>query len=380
MPNIQLGGDYLKKLLVPCFVLLSASALCQEKPVLKDAFKSDFYIGAALSARQILGRDPVAKTLLNKQFNSITPENVMKWEVIHPTLHEYKFEIPDSFVSLGLRNKMFIIGHCLVWHSQVPAWVFQDSLGKPLDRESLLKRMQDHIFAVVGRYKGRINGYDVVNEALNEDGTLRKTKWLQIIGEDYIQKAFEYAREADPGAELYYNDYNIEQPAKRQGVIKLIKDLQAKGVKVTGVGIQGHYHLNQPSLKDIDESIDAFSQLGVKVMFTELDVNVLPSPKGFSGAEVSQNFEMQKKYNPYTAGLPDSVQNLLTSRYADMFKIFVKYKGKLTRITFWGIDDGQSWLNGWPIIGRTNYPLIFDRKGTPKPAFYSIIEIAKKSK
>jgi endo-1,4-beta-xylanase len=378
--KIQVSGNHPKRLLIPFLALLFASANCQNKPVLKDVFKDDFYIGAALDARQILGKDPIANPLINAQFNTISPENVMKWERIHPSLHEYKFGMPDSFVSLGERNKMFIVGHCMVWHSQVPNWVFQDSLGKPLDRESLLKRMHDHILTVMGRYKGRVQGYDIVNEALNEDGTLRKTKWMEIIGEDYIQKAFEYAKEADPGAELYYNDYNIEQPAKREGAIKLIKDLQSKGVKITGVGIQGHYHLDQPSLKDIDESIDAFSKLGVKVMFTELDINVLPNPDRFSGAEVSQNFEMQKKFNPYAAGLPDSVQNLLSKRYTDMFKIFVKYKGTITRITFWGVDDGQSWLNGWPIRGRTNYPLIFDRKGNPKPAFYEIIKTAKESK
>jgi endo-1,4-beta-xylanase len=351
-----------------------------QRATLKDAFKGQFYIGAALNEAQITGKDIAAISLLKEQFNSITPENCMKWERIHPKLHQYNFVLADSFVALGEKNHMFIVGHNMVWHNQVPEWVFEDSLGNKLNRDALLKRMHDHILTVMGRYKGRVNGYDVVNEALNEDGTMRQSKWMEIIGGDYIEKAFEYAREADPNAELYYNDYNIEQPAKRKGAIQLVRNLQARGIKITGIGIQGHYHLTQPSLKDIDESIDAFSKLGVKVMFTELDINVLPSPKNLSGADVSQQFEMQKSMNPYPAGLPDSVQTQLANRYAGFFKIFVKYKDKITRITFWGIDDAQSWLNDWPIQGRTNYPLIFDRKYQPKPAFYSVLECAKENK
>ena len=351
---------------------LSASA---QKPTLKEAFKGRFYIGAALNERQTMSKSKDA-ALITEQFNTITPENCMKWERVHPKLNEYNFAMADSFVATGERNKMFIIGHCMVWHSQVPRSVFQDSLGLQVTREVLLKRMHDHIITVMGRYKGRVSGYDVVNEALNEDGTMRKSRWYQIIGEDFIEKAFEYAKEADPNAELYYNDYNIEQPAKREGAIKIIKNLQAKGIKITGVGIQGHYHLNTPTLKDIDESIAEFTKLGIKVMFTELDINVLPNPEKFSGADVSQNFEMQKKMNPYPESLPDSVQQQLANRYADFFKIFMKYKS-ISRITFWGVEDGQSWLNGWPIRGRTNYPLVFDRKLQPKPAFYSIIKTAK---
>jgi len=347
-----------------------------QKPTLKDAFKDHFYIGAAINEGQISGKSKDG-ALLIEQFNSITPENCMKWERIHPKANEYKFAMTDSFVALGQINKMFIIGHCMVWHSQVPRWVFQDSLGKPVTREVLLQRMHDHIITVMGRYKGRVNGYDVVNEALNEDGTMRKSRWTQIIGDDFIEKAFEYAKEADPNAELYYNDYNIEQPAKCQGAIKIIKNLQAKGIKITGVGIQGHYHMDIPSLKEIDESIAEFTKLGLKVMFTELDINVLPRPEELKGADVSQNFELKKNQNPYPESLPDSVQQKLADRYADFFKIFLKYKS-VSRVTFWGVEDGQSWLNGWPIRGRTNYPLVFDRKLQPKPAFYSIIKTVGK--
>ena len=356
-------------------VTLSFSA-CAQNQTLKDAFKDHFYIGVALNEAQSLGKKAAETAIIKEQFNSITPENCMKWERIHPMPNEYRFALADSFVALGERNHMFMIGHCMVWHAQTPDWVFQDSLGKPLTRDALLKRMHDHILTVIGRYKGRIQGYDVVNEALTEEGQMRKSKWFEIIGEDYVEKAFEYAKEADPNAELYYNDYNIEMPAKCQGAVKLIKNLQAKGIKVTGVGIQGHYHMNSPSLKNIDQSLSEYSKLGVKVMFTEVDINVLPSPENLSGADVSQKFELTKEMNPYPTSLPDSMQQKLANRYADFFKIFLKYKN-ISRVTFWGLEDGHSWLNGWPIPGRTNYPLLFDRNLQPKAAFYSIIKTAK---
>jgi endo-1,4-beta-xylanase len=280
-------------------------------------------------------------------------------------------------VEFGEKNHMFIIGHTLVWHGQVPKWVFEDGAGNPVSRDTLLKRMHDHIFTVMGRYKGRINGYDVVNEAIGDDGQLRKTKWLQIIGDDYIQKAFEYAHEADPNAELYYNDYNIEQPAKRNpALIKLLKDLKSKGVHINGVGIQAHWHMDIPSNAMVDSAIQDFSNLGLKVMFTEMDINVLPRPDNMTGADISKKHESDKKYNPYPESLPDSVQEKLANRYAGFFKVFVNNKSKVSRVTLWGVSDKQSWLNYWPIMGRTNYPLLFDRKFQPKPAYYAVIKTA----
>lgn len=360
-------------------VLIFCSS-CSQKPKLKDAFKDYFIIGAAVSQSQISGADPKALDILKDQFNTVTSENVLKWERIHPELNKYNFVPADSFVAFGEMNHMFIIGHTLLWHQQTPKWVFEDSTGKAVSRDTLLKRMHDHIITVVGRYKGRVNGWDVVNEAIDENGELRKTKWLEIIGEDYIQKAFEFAKEADPNAELYYNDYNIENPGKwGNALIKMLKDFKSKGVKINGVGIQAHWHLDVPKLNDVDSSIIAFSNLGLKVMFTEFDINVLPRPENLSGAEVSDNFAMKKELNPYPEMLPDSMQQKLAQRYADIFKIFLKHKGVVSRVTFWGIYDGQTWLNNWPIVGRTNYPLIFDRNYQPKKAYYSILECVKKN-
>jgi len=354
-------------------LLTIGSTANAQTPSLKDVFKGSFLTGAALNPAQFTEQDVRGAALIKAQFNSITPENVLKWESVHPQPGSYSFELPDRYVAFGEKNHMFIVGHNLVWHNQTPAWVFQDDKGNPADRETLLKRLQDHIHTVVGRYKGRINGWDVVNEALEEDGTLRQSPWLKIIGEDYLVKAFQFAHEADPQAELYYNDYNIENEAKLKGALELLRKLQAQGVPVTGVGIQGHWHMDAPSNEQVDAAIAAFSKLGLKVMITELDVDVLPLAFQYMGADVTLSAELQPKLNPYPKGLPDSLQQALAQRYAGLFGVFLKHRGVLTRVTFWGVTDGDSWLNNWPVKGRTNYPLLFDRSAQPKPAFDAVI-------
>jgi endo-1,4-beta-xylanase len=362
-------------ILVVAFLSLS----CKKPAIgLKDAFKDQFLIGVAVDTEQILGTDTLAHDFMKKQFNSLTAENAMKWERIHPLPGEYAFTLADSMVAFAERNRMAVIGHALIWHQQTPSWVFEDSSGTPLTRDSLLSIMKDHIYTIAGRYKGLVKGWDVVNEAIDEDGQMRKTKWLEIIGEDYVQKAFEFAREADPDAELYYNDYNIELPGKREGAIKLIKSLQEKGVKIDGVGIQGHWHLKSPDLHEIDTSIQLYGAIGLKVMITEMEINVIPEPANIVGADISQTAEYQKQMNPFPESLPDSVQQQLADRYAAIFNLFLKHSDKVTRVTFWGIHDGYSWKNNWPIKGRTNYPLLFDRNYQPKPAFYAVIKTVKK--
>jgi endo-1,4-beta-xylanase len=270
---------------------------------------------------------------------------------------------------------MFIVGHTLVWHNQTPAWVFQDAKGNPLDRETLLARLREHVFTVVGRYKGRINGWDVVNEALNQDGTMRQSPWFKIIGEDYLAQAFQFAREADPDAELYYNDYDLELPAKRKGAVALISKLKASGVPIRAVGLQNHKLLDWPSIDDEDATIRAFANLGLKVHITELDVDVLPRTTK-PGADYAVDIAPTPKLNPYTTSLPDSVQHALARRYADLFRVYLKHRDVIERVTFWGVTDRDSWLNNWPIKGRTNYPLLFDRLGQPKPALGAVIATA----
>ncbi|HSB29640.1 MAG TPA: endo-1,4-beta-xylanase [Pyrinomonadaceae bacterium] len=351
----------------------------QNEPTLKSAFKDSFLIGAAINRTQFSEQNPVDVSLVISQFNSVTPENVLKWEVVHPQPDKYDFAGSDRFVAFGEKHHMVVIGHTLIWHNQTPRWVFQDEKGKPVDRDTLLKRMRDHIQTVVGRYKGRIHGWDVVNEALNEDGSLRQSDWLKILGEDYLVKAFEFAHEADPKAELYYNDYSLENEPKRKGAIELIKKLKAQGVSVAAVGLQGHNKLDWPTVEQQDATISDFAKLGVKVNITELDIDVLPYASRNRGADVTLNVELQAQLNPYANGLPEQVQKQLAMRYAELFAVFQKHRDVIDRVTFWGVSDRDSWLNNWPVRGRTSYPLLFDRNGKTKPAFYAVLEEARKS-
>ena len=346
---------------------------------LKETFRDDFLIGVALNQNQIMGNEPNAIALVEEQFNSITPENILKWSEVHPEPDRYNFEFADRYVAFGEENKMHIVGHTLVWHVQTPDWVFHDKSGRTLDREALLARMKDHIFTVMGRYKGRIHGWDVVNEAVDADGQLRKSKWLEIIGEDYVLKAFEYAREADSGAQLYYNDYNTEERPKCEGIIRLVRNLQFEGIHLDGIGVQGHMFLDYPTIEDLEKSIVALSKLGVKLMVTELDISALQFyPVDARVVDISSfSPEEQKKYDPYPEGLPDSVQKALANRYADLFSLFLKHRDSFSRVTFWAVHDGQSWRSYMPIRGRTDYPMLFDRNCLPKPAFDAVINVLK---
>jgi endo-1,4-beta-xylanase len=346
----------------------------QAQVVLKEAFKDYFLIGAALNHDQIYEKDQIGTAIVKKHFNTISPENALKWGSLHPKSDRYDFETTDAYVAFGEKNKMFVVGHTLVWHNQTPKWVFEDEKGNPASRDELLKRMREHINTVVGRYKGRIKGWDVVNEALNDDGTLRQSPWLKIIGEDFISKAFEFAHEADPNAELYYNDYSLEIPAKRRGAIRLIKKLLQQNIPIKAVGLQGHDNLTFPTLAEQDATISEFAALGIKVNITELDVSVLPEPEGFNGAEVTVNFALKEKLDPYKKGLPKEVQANLAKRYAELFGVFLKHRKHISRITFWNVTDRESWLNNFPVRGRTNYPLLFDRDGKTKPAFDAVIQ------
>jgi len=354
-------------------LVLASNALAGSE-TLKDAFKKDFLIGAAINHDQIFEEDSRGVPIIKAQFNSITPENVLKWESVHPLSGQYDFAAADRYVQFGESNHMFIVGHTLVWHSQTPPWVFQDDQGRPVSREVLLARMREHIFTVVGRYRGRVQGWDVVNEALNEDGTLRDSPWRKIIGDDFIEKAFAFAHEADPQAELYYNEYSIENGAKRQGAIALIKKLRSKGLLVSAVGIQEHVSLDWPTEQQLNETLADFEKAGIKNQITELDVDVLPSPGRDHRAEVSRRMTAGAEANPYAQGLPASMQTKLAERYTALFAIYRKHAANLKRVTFWGVTDGDSWLNDWPAHGRTSYPLLFDRTGQPKPAFDTVVQ------
>ncbi|KEO75770.1 endo-1,4-beta-xylanase [Anditalea andensis] len=333
---------------------------------LKDSFHNNFTIGAAINYRQVRELTQQEEKILFAHFNSITAENLLKWGSIHPRPDQYDFEAADRFVDLGNKMNAFIVGHTLVWHQQTPEWVFEDEDGNALSKEALLERMREHINTVAGRYKGRIHGWDVVNEAIFDDGNYRNSHWYNITGKDFIKEAFRSASKVDPDMELYYNDYNMWKPAKRETAIQLAKELRAEGIRIDGIGMQGHYGLESPSLEEIENSILAIAKAGFKVMFTEVDIDVLPNPVNRHGADIDATFEFEEKYNPYTTALPADIQKKLEDRYKELFELFLKHEDKISRVTFWGLTDQDSWLNDWPMRGRTAYPLLFDRDGYPK--------------
>jgi endo-1,4-beta-xylanase len=361
-------------------VIVLAAAGAAEPPALRELMPKGMLLGAALSRPQIEEKDAVAVSIVTRNFDSASPENILKWESVHPEADRYDFEAADRYVAFGEKRRMAVIGHTLVWHSQTPAWVFAGKAGGPADRETLLARMRSHIHTVVGRYRGRIKGWDVVNEAINDDpeGTMRKTKWREAIGEDYIAKAFEYANEADPQAELYYNDYNLTSPAKRATALRIVKQLKEQGLRVDGVGEQGHWLLERPSLAEIEATITDIAGAGVKAVITELDVDVLPRDPSMYGADLEKKAKMRGETNLYPDGLPKEKQEQLARRYADAFGLFLKHRDKIARVTFWGVTDAQTWLNDFPIPGRVNHPLLFDREGKPKPAFDAVVDVLRR--
>jgi endo-1,4-beta-xylanase len=354
------------------FFIEKAFAQNEQTASLKEIFKKDFLIGTAMNTLQIEEKDTLADALIKKQFSAVTPENIMKAEIIQPGWDAYNFDLADKFVSFAQKHKINVNAHTLIWHSQLPSFI-----RNMKDADSVRKYFINHITTVASRYDGKVFSWDVVNEALNEDGTLRNSIFLQKLGDDYIVEAFRLAQKASPHSKLYYNDYNIEQPKKRTGAIALIKKIQSASVRIDGVGIQGHWNAFNIPFKEIEESIKKFSALGIEVMFTELDLGVLKNPWDNNTADVSATAKRNESMNPYANGLPDSVAQIQSKAYTDLFKLFLKYKKNISRITFWGVNDGQSWLNNWPIPGRTNYPLLFDRNFKPKPVFYSVIATAR---
>ncbi|MPY88079.1 MAG: 1,4-beta-xylanase [Luteitalea sp.] len=371
-PNVRMG-------LVGLALTTAGMAASGEEPALKHVVPKGLLIGAAVSERQVDGRDAIARRVVTRHFNSVTPENLLKWRPIHPQPDEYVFEPADRYVAFGEDHGLTVIGHTLIWHPQTPDWVFVGKDGGRADRETVLSRMRTHIEAVVGRYRGRIHGWDVVNEALNDDGTFRETPWLETVGEEYIAKAFEYAHAADPEAKLYYNDYNLWKPEKRAAALRIVKQLRQRGLRIDGVGEQAHYMLDSPSIGEIEATITALAGSRVQVMITELDIDVLPRDPEMRGADLPKQAEFLAETNLYPNGLPKAQQEQLARRYADIFTLVMRHRDKLSRVTFWGVTDGQSWLNNFPLRGRVNYPLLFDRQGQPKPAFNAVVDVLKGS-
>jgi endo-1,4-beta-xylanase len=365
-------------ILLPAVIAAVATLAADSPAALKDVAPPSLKIGVALNQALSDGRDTAGAAIVVRQFNAISPENLLKWESVHPAADRYNFEPADRYVEFGRSHGMFVVGHVLLWHQQTPKWVFAGEAGATVTREALLARLKEHIQTVVGRYHGKIGGWDVVNEALEDDGTLRKTPWLAAIGEDYLAKAFEFAHEADPDAELYYNDFNLWKPAKRDAAIRLVQGLRAKGLRVDGIGEQGHWGTDEPTLQAVDETLAAIEAAGVQPLITELDMDVLPRDPDMWGADLSKKMQIKAATNLYPDGLPDAMQQKLARRYADVFALFLKHG--VRRATFWGLTDGASWLNNFPIPGRVNYPLLWGRDGKEKPAFDAVVDVLRNAR
>ena len=342
------------------------------QPSLLDVTSNKFLMGVALTTNQVLGSDTSAVKVINQHFNSIVAENCMKSEVIHPEEDVYNFGPADEFVQFGEDNNMFIVGHCLIWHSQLSPWFCVDENGNNVSPEVLKQRMKDHIYTIVGRYKGRIQGWDVVNEAIENDGSYRKSKFYEILGEEYIPLAFQYTHEADPNAELYYNDYSMFVPSRRDRAIKLINSLKERGIRIDAIGMQGHYVMGGPTIEEVEESIVKFGETGAKVMFTEFDMALLP--RNAQGADISAREDGRDAVNPFVDSLPNQVSQEWNAWMKSYFELFIRHSDIISRVTMWGLTDGDSWLNDWPIKGRTDYPLLFDRNYQPKPFILDMIQ------
>ena len=370
-------------------LLLAASQHASQYVPLKDLYADKFLVGnilaGGLEGNSLFRQDQEELALLIGEFNCLTAENSMKMQYVQPKEGVFNFKPSDALLHIANKAQMEVVGHALVWHHQVPQWIFKDKQGNTVSREVLIQRMKDHIYKVVTRYKGKIKYWDVVNEAVDlkyEDGKqvafLRESPWYKIIGEDYIELAYRFAHEADPDALLLYNDYSMTDLVKTQFVADMVKDLKDKGIPIHGVGMQGHWHLEWPTNSDLRKALDILSEVGVKVSISELDVRVLPHPKDTEmGADIRLNVQRLKELDPYTDGIPDKILKKQAKKYASLFKVFLEYSDLIERVSFWGVVDHHSWLRDWPVKGRTVYPALFDRDYSPKPAYFAIRKLVE---
>src|SRR3954469_17321716 len=284
---------------------------------LKDYYKDFFYMGVAVNNRMLHGED---SALIVNQFNSLTAENAMKMGPLHPRENEYFWKDGDEIAAFAQKHKMRLRGHNLCWHAQAPNWMFKDAKGDTVSKEVLLQRLKDHITTVVNRYKNSIYGWDVVNEAIDDNDTavFRKSAWYKITGDEFIRKAFEFAHAADPKAVLFYNDYNTENPKKREKIYQMVKRLKESGVPINAVGLQGHWSVNNPSREELEKSINMFSSLGLQVQVTELDVSV------YAGRQGGQLIQGQ---NELTAAFTPEMEQQQREKYKMVFDVFRENKG-----------------------------------------------------
>ncbi len=364
--------------------LLSCTEKSPSETALKDAFSDSFLIGCAVDPSTISGRAPEAEALLLKHFNAISPDNQMKPESLHPSPGVWTFKDADDYVAYAEEHDLWVLGHTLVWHNQTPSFFWYKENGEPKSREELIETMRSYIEVVAGRYNGKVDAWDVVNEIIGEKGEYREKGWVKAFGGDgyeVVRNAFIFADRYAPDAELYYNDFNVWRPEHVNGIVTLVKRLQSEGIRIDGVGIQAHWGLNFPKTEYVEHAIDTLSSLGVKVMITELDVDVLPITR--EGQVIGQSLtesqfqleEFELFLDPYKEGMPADVAEQLDDRYEELFRIFYNRRDKIDRVTLWGLTDDRSWKNGYPVPGRTNYPLLFNRDYSAKPAVNALLSI-----
>ncbi|MEM6692095.1 MAG: non-reducing end alpha-L-arabinofuranosidase family hydrolase [Planctomycetota bacterium] len=335
-----------------------------EETTLKEAYSNAFHIGAAIYAERLSESDDSLREAVSTECNSISSRDMLKWAWLNPEPGTFNTNAGDQYVTFGQKHAMYVVGHVLFWHQATPQWVWTQEDGSDVSRKTLLDRMRRRAQFVAERYGDRVRAWDVVNEAFLEDGSLRRSPWTRILGDSFVADAFRIANEELPrSVDLIYNDYNMHLPKKRRAVVGMIKDLKSKGIRIDGVGMQAHWHLDQPKPYAIETSIKEFHKAGASVHITELDLSVLPYASG----------ERTDENDPYVDGLPKKVEREQARRYANLFRLFLKHADKIKRVTFWGISDAYSFKNNFPIKGRTDHPVLINREGDPKLAFEAVL-------
>lgn len=341
---------------------------------LKDVVGNDFTIGVAVNGEQMAGRDSMGVAIVKKHFNSLVGENCMKCMYIHPEEDRYDFAGADSLVAFAQANGMELIGHCLVWHSQYAPWFYVDSTGAEVNGDVLWKRIEDHITTIVSRYKGKIKGWDVCNEIIEGDGTLRNSPLTRQLGSEFIYKSLKLVSELDPDAEIYLNDYGMTSPARRAGYMALIDTIRAKGIRLDAFGLQGHMGIDFPDSAAVEQTLKDFEAKGMPVMITEWDMGALPTLTQSANVTIEDERPLaDEENNPYVNGVPADVDRLWNNRMTMFWNIFQAHKANIKRITIWGVTDADTWKNDFPVLGRKDYPLFFDREGNPKPFLQDIL-------
>ncbi len=351
---------------------LGGRPLLAQPSSLREAAADHFLIGLGVS--DSISEMEECHGLLQQQFQIVTPENCMKPAGLRPTADRWDFDLPDRFVEFAVANQLQVVGHCLIWakDDRTPPWFYQDGDGLA-SRELILQRVRDHVTTIVSRYRGRITQWDVVNEALDDGpNQLRDSGWSRATDYEFIAEAFRAAHEEDPQALLIYNDYNNEAPAKRERMIALLKKLLADQVPIHAVGLQGHYEIDAIPYENIDATIQAIRDLGLRVVVSELDIDMIP--RGRWWADGGKYREEMAMLDPYANGCPEDLLRRQAEQYAKLFAIYKKHAEAIERVSFWNLHDGQSWLNYFP-WNRVNYPLLFDRQLQPKPAYHAVLQV-----